>query len=117
MHKMWQARPLSPLWSLIWFARFNLGVNNEVKLPFVLPILALSVSIDSAHARIDCHHDPVCQAQRDGTSVGAARRTDGAMTACLHAVGYTQEDWHAYRVPAAAATKVRSCFRRHGINE
>jgi hypothetical protein len=36
---------------------------------------------------------------------------------CPHAVGYTQEDWHAYRVPSAAAIKVRSCFRRHGINE
>jgi hypothetical protein len=84
---------------------------------FSISVLALSVTIDSADARIDCHHDPVCQAQRDGTSVDAARRTDGAMTACLRAVGYSQEDWHAYRVPSAAAVNVRSCFRRHGINE
>ncbi|QHP70578.1 hypothetical protein EI171_26830 [Bradyrhizobium sp. LCT2] len=80
----------------------------------LLTSLALSFA-SAAQARINCHHDPVCQAQRDGTTVAEAKRKDGAATACLRAVGYTQEDWHAYRVPAGPAGKVRSCFARHGL--
>lgn len=65
--------------------------------------------------RINCNHDPVCQAKRDGRSVSESLRLDKAMTRCLRAVGYTQEDWHAYRVPAGPADKVRSCFAKNGI--
>jgi hypothetical protein len=47
--------------------------------------------------------------------VSESLRLDKAMTRCLRAVGYTQEDWHAYRVPAGPADKVRSCFAKNGI--
>ena len=80
----------------------------------LVSLVALSFS-DAAQARISCHHDPVCQAERDDTSVAGPKRVDSAMTACLRAVGFTQEDRHAYRVPAGPATKVRSCFARHGL--
>ena len=80
----------------------------------LLASFALSFA-NTAQARINCNHDPVCQAKRDGTTVAESKRRDSAMTACLSAVGYTQEDWHAYRVPAGPAGKVRSCFARHGL--
>lgn len=80
----------------------------------LISVAALGLA-NTAEARINCNHDPVCQAQRDGTTVAESKRKDGAMTACLRAVGYTQEDWHAYRVPAGPAGKVRSCFARHGL--
>ena len=75
-------------------------------------IVALSPTTlaGAASARIDCHHDPVCQAKRDGTSVNAAASNDRRLTVCLSAVGYTQDDWHARSVPEPAATKVRSCL-------
>jgi hypothetical protein len=82
---------------------------------FVISVVALSMAIDSAQARIACNHDPVCQAKRDGTSVAAARNTDVSLTSCLAAAGYTQEDWHAYRVPSGPAAKVRACLSRHGV--
>jgi hypothetical protein len=81
----------------------------------ILSVVSVLALMSSGQARIDCHHDPVCQAKRDGTSVEDARRRDGGMTACLRAVGYTQEDWHAYRVPPGPAEKARSCLRAHGL--
>lgn len=73
-------------------------------------------SIPSAHARINCNHDPVCQAKRDGTTVEEARKKDRASMGCLSAVGYTQADWRARRVPGPQADKVRECYRRNGLS-
>jgi hypothetical protein len=39
------------------------------------------------------------------------------MTNCLRAVGYTQQDWHAYRVPGDVGAKVHACLRKHGVPE
>ncbi len=85
---------------------------------FIAAVTAITViNGPKAHARINCNHDPVCQAKRDGTSVATAAARDEAMTRCLAAVGYTQADWHARSVPAGPATKVRSCFRANGVPE
>lgn len=82
---------------------------------FCLISIAAFSFAGTAQARINCNHDLACQAQRDGTTVADLKRRDSAMTACLRTVGYTLEDWHAYRVPAGPAGKVRSCFARHGL--
>lgn len=88
-----------------------------MKCVLVVSAVALALSAIPAQARIDCHHDPVCQAKRDGTSVDEARRREGALNGCLRGTGYSQEDWHAYRVPSGAGAKVHACLARHGIRE
>ncbi|QOZ76665.1 hypothetical protein XH83_15115 [Bradyrhizobium sp. CCBAU 53351] len=75
----------------------------------------VSAGLTSAHARVVCHHDPVCQAQRDGTSVDQARKREQGVTDCVTAAGYTRADWSAYRVPEGPAKKVRACLARKGL--
>ncbi|MDA9473107.1 hypothetical protein XI03_00815 [Bradyrhizobium sp. CCBAU 65884] len=83
---------------------------------FASVLIVVFAGLPLAHAqRINCNHDPVCQAKRDGTSVDEARKKDQGLTSCLSAVGYTQADWRAYKVPAGPATKVRACLAKKGL--
>ena len=88
-----------------------------MKFCFAILIFAYTAAALPAQARINCHNDPVRQAKREETRVAEARRRDHAMTNCLRAVGYTQQDWHAYRVPGDAGAKVHACLRKHGVPE
>ncbi|AWO92424.1 hypothetical protein [Bradyrhizobium diazoefficiens] len=67
-----------------------------------------------ANAQVRCHHDPVCQAKRDGVSVKAAKSYERNITGCLASVGATRAQWSAHSVPAPAAAKVRACLDARG---
>ena len=47
--------------------------------------LALLLTAPSAQARKVCNHDPVCQAKRDGVSIGSKERLEAKWRAPSHA--------------------------------
>jgi hypothetical protein len=78
--------------------------------------IALIASPALAAPPYACHHDPVCQAKRDGISVGEAKRRDTQGSdsspralACMKKYGFTLAEWHAYSVPTSKAEPYRRC--------
>src|SRR5689334_23568883 len=70
----------------VYDSRASLGMQPEspqMKYSALLAAIIFAFAALPAQARLNCNHNPVCQAQRDGTSVAEARKKDQAMTACL----------------------------------
>lgn len=86
--------------------------------PFIITasLLGLSAiavaSTAEAQGRKNCNHDPVCQAERDGISVAAARKRDQGAARCFSAAGVTEEQWRAYQVDTSKAPGIRACLAR-----
>lgn len=80
--------------------------------------IALVASPALAAPPYACHHDPVCQAKRDGISVQEAKRRESGAEpsnssphalACMKKYGFTYAEWRAYTVPASKAEPYRRC--------
>lgn len=70
-----------------------------MKLIVAISVSLLLASASQATAQYRCHHDPVCQAKRDGISVQEARRRDAGGPSngaeCRARAGFTLEQWSA----------------------
>jgi hypothetical protein len=76
----------------------------------VLCLLAC-VTTPSFAAPYSCHHDPLCQANRDGTS--AQRRGNGRSGGeCRRIVGFTEEQWRAGQTTSAQRRAWDKCMGR-----
>lgn len=85
-------------------------MKSLMTLAVTFAVVGMTGTGASAQNKYNCHHDPVCQAKRDGVTVQEARQKDNKIAQCARRVGVSADAWSRYAVPAGPkADAMRAC--------
>jgi hypothetical protein len=87
-----------------------MGQYMKTLMTAAVTLAVVGLTGTGASAQYNCHHDPVCQAKRDGVTVQQARQKDNKIAQCARRVGVSADAWSRYAVPAGPkADGMRAC--------